>query len=65
MEDKRLSDVLSLAEVAEMLGVTQQAVNKLVQRGRLPHKRIGERSLAFHRKTIERFQERRSAAGKK
>jgi excisionase family DNA binding protein len=44
---------LSVAEVAELMGVSTSFVYNLVSQKLIPHKRIGGRRILFHRPTIE------------
>lgn len=43
---------LTVAEVAELIGVSTAFVYRLVARGEIPHKKVG-RLIIFHRPTIE------------
>lgn len=52
--DGRIPDLVSVTEAAELLGITRQAVLKMVSRDQLPGARIGT-TYVFRRSVITRL----------
>lgn len=52
--DRRIPDLVSLTEVAEMLDVSRAAVHKMVAAGRLPGAQVGT-TWVFRRVVVERM----------
>jgi excisionase family DNA binding protein len=48
-------ELLSVREVAQVLGVSERRVRALVEGGRLPAIRVGARTYAILRSEVERF----------
>jgi excisionase family DNA binding protein len=49
-----MSDVLTLAEAAEYLGISKMSVTRYFQKGEIPGRKIGSIYL-FHRTVLERW----------
>jgi excisionase family DNA binding protein len=55
-------DILTVAELAEWLRVTEKTVYRMTQRGELPHVRVG-RAVRYRRQDIEAYLERQVRHG--
>ncbi len=45
--------ILSVGDVARLLGVSAATVRRMAVEGRIPHRRIGEKILRFHAESID------------
>ncbi|MGC8634746.1 MAG: helix-turn-helix domain-containing protein [Candidatus Limnocylindrales bacterium] len=57
-------DVISVEEVAQILGITGRRVRVLIADGRLPASRVGRRTYAVDRVEAQRFGRRPRPAGR-
>jgi excisionase family DNA binding protein len=60
---KSMADVLTVSEVARELGIAEQTVRQLADRGALPAQRTGSGQRIFQRADITKAKERRAAQG--
>lgn len=56
--DSRIPDLVSKAEAAEILGVSHQAVQQMVDKGRLRGAKIGTLGWVFRRAAVARLEAR-------
>jgi excisionase family DNA binding protein len=59
-DDRRIPDLVSVTEAAEMLGVTRQAVLLMAGNGQLPGRKVGA-TWVFRRAVVEDAQTKRGA----
>lgn len=58
----RLTPLLTVTDVAEILGVTPRTVRRIADRGELPRVRLGRRSVRFEQSAVEEFIARHTEA---
>jgi excisionase family DNA binding protein len=64
LEMRRMSDernIITVAEAAEILGITERGVRKAIAEGRLQARKFGQRSWAISRRSVEAYKEIREA----
>lgn len=52
-----MEKLLTVKEVAELLGLTRMSIYLMVHRGQIPHVKIGERILRFDQEEIRKWLE--------
>lgn len=53
--DARIPDLVSVREAALILGISRQAVLKMIDGGRLPGRKVGTAGWVMRRATVERM----------
>lgn len=53
--DARIPDLVSVREAALILGISRQAVLKMIDGGRLPGRKVGTAGWVMRRSTVERM----------
>ncbi len=58
--DRKIPDLVSLAEAGEILGMSKQAAHKRLMRGELPGRQVGT-TWVFRRSVVEQIRDREAA----
>jgi excisionase family DNA binding protein len=63
-QDREVREVMTVAQLAEFLGISLRAAYELVWAGTIPHARLGTKMIRIRRAGVERYLDERMAVNR-